>query len=99
MTVISLESAIRPEVSERQRNFCKDLIGMGLARSAITALVLGKDRAELTHADLNVGTNTINSCIKELGYNIRDARSGASPYMAKAIREVASRHRIRVKVA
>lgn len=97
--VISLQSAERPLVSTRQRDFCKDLIGLGLARVTITALILGKNVAELSPADMNAGHRTINSCIKELGYNIVDARHGLSPAIADAVRAVASRHRIRVRIA
>jgi hypothetical protein len=99
VTVIKLESASRPDVSEKQREFCKALISLGLARLTITSLVLGKDLERLTHADINAGHRTINSCIKELKFNIVDARQARSPVMEALVRQAASSCRIRVRIA
>ena len=97
--IINLATATRPAVSERARRFCKELVGLGMARNAITSLILGKDLEALTHADINAGHNAINSCIRELGYNIVDARHARSPAMASAVRAAASRVRTRVRIA
>lgn len=97
--IINMARALRPRVTERQRRVCRDLVGLGLARNAITAMMLSKDLNALTHADINVGHSVINSCIKELGYNIIDARHARSPAMARAAREVGSRHRMRFRIA
>ncbi len=99
MSVINLESASRPDVNERQRDFCKALVLLGLARLTITSLVLGKDTAALTHADINAGHRTINSCIKELGYNIMDARHAKSPIMEALVRQKAKELSIKLRIA
>ena len=62
--IINMARATRPIVSERQRRLCKELVGLGLARNAITSLILGKDLGTLSHADLNAGHSTINSVIR-----------------------------------
>jgi len=94
-----MNDAVRPAVSERQRRLCKELVGLGLARNAITSFILGKDLGELSHADLNAGHSAINSCIRQLGYNIVDARHARSPAMARAVQAAAGRHRMRIRVA
>lgn len=99
MTVISLETARRPDVNERQRDFCKALIGLGLARLTITSLVLGKDTKGLTHADILAGHRVIGSCIRELGYGIVDARHANSPEMVALVQAAASKVRIKVRIA
>lgn len=99
MTVINLERAARPDVSEKQREFCKSLIGLGLARLTIISLVLGKDMGGLTHADIACGMRVINSCIKELGHNILDARRAISPVMSALVRQAAKDCSVRIKIA
>lgn len=99
MTIINLEAAVKPDINERQREFCKQLVSLGLARLTITSLVLGKDTSRLTHADINTGHRVINSCIKELGFNIVDARQARSPVIEKLVRQAASSLRIRVRIA
>ncbi len=99
MSVISLASAQKPDVSVKQREFCKELIGLGIARLTITALMIGKDVDKLTHADINAGNRTINSCIKELGHNIVAARHALSPAMNSLVRQAATRCRLRIKIA
>jgi hypothetical protein len=98
-TVISLATADRPDVNERQREFCKALVSLGLSRLTITSLVLGKDTKNLTHADINTGHRVINGVIKELGHNIVDARHARSPVMADLVAQQAKHLRIRVKIA
>jgi hypothetical protein len=97
--IINMARATRPIVSERQRRLCKELVGLGLARNAITSLMLGKDLGTLSHSDLNAGHSTINSVIRELGFNIVDSRHVRSPAMIKAVREAAGRVRMRVRIA
>lgn len=99
MTVISMEKAARPDVSARQREFCKALIGLGLARLTITSLMLGKDLSRLSHADVSAGHRTISSCIKELGFNIVDARHAQSPAMEALVRTAAKECSIRIRIA
>lgn len=97
--VISLAKARRPDISESQRNFCKELIGMGLARLSITAIILNKDVARLTSSDINAGHRTINSCIKELGYGLLDARAANTPFMRSAVKGAAERLSFKVRIA
>jgi methyl coenzyme M reductase subunit C len=96
--VISLEKAKRPAISDAQVAFCKELIGMGLSRLAITGLILQKDVARLTSSDINAGHRTINKSIAELGYSIIDARNARSPFMQGAIKSAATRMSFSVKL-
>ena len=96
--VISLAKAKRPSISDAQVAFCKELIGMGLSRLAITGLILQKDVARLTSSDINAGMRTINSSIQELGYGILDARNARSPFMQGAIKAAATRMSFSVKL-
>lgn len=98
-SVINLARAKRPRVTEVQRNFAKELIGLGLARLTITSLMLGKSIESLNHADINLGNGLINKLSKELKYNISDARRAQSPFMAAAVRQIASAQRVKVKFA
>jgi hypothetical protein len=97
--VINLAAATRPDVTERQREFAKELIGLGLSRLAITALTLGKDQSALQHADIAVGHNLIHKLYKELGYTISDARNARTPEMQSLVNQAARSHRIKVKIA
>lgn len=97
--VISLAKARRPDISESQRNFCKELIGMGLSRLTITALMLQKDAAKLTSSDVNAGHRTINKAIRELGFNLLDARNAATPFTRQAVQAAATRLSFKVKIA
>ncbi len=97
--IISMAGAERPRVSDKHRELAKELIGMGLSRLAIIGLVMNKDRASLTHADIGFGHNLINKLHKELQYTITDARNVRSPYMAAAVRTATRNHGIRVRVA
>src|SRR5262245_11468693 len=99
MTVISLAAAQKPAVTSKQRELCKELIGLGIARLTITALMLGKDVSQLNPAEVSTGHRTINSCIKELGYRIIDARQARSPAMDALVRQAAKRCRIRIRIA
>lgn len=97
--VISLARAQRPDFTPRQVNFCKDLIGMGLSRLAIAALVLETDVAALNPSQVSAVSRMIQKQYKELGHNIVDARNARSPYMAEAVRAAAGRRRIRIRIA
>ena len=97
--VISLNEARRPDFTEKQISFCRDLIGMGLTRLTIVGLVVGQDVAKLDHAQVSSGNRLIDMCRKELGYGIMDARRAQSPYMQSAIAAAARTHRLRVKIA
>lgn len=97
--IINMARAARPRVSERQRELCKELVSLGLARMAITAAMLGKSINDLTPADLNAGHSTIKSVSKEIGHTITDARFARSPLMQRLVREAASRVRMRIRIA
>ena len=97
--VIKMSEAKRADVSERQRDFCKRLIGVGLSRLAITAIMLGKDSEKLTVSDQRAGIRTITSCTEELGYGIRDARNARTKQMVSIVQEIAAESRVRVKIA
>lgn len=97
--VINLERASRPDVTEKQREFCKRLIQLGIATLVITSLVLGKDVGKLTHADINVGNRLYDSCCKELGFGVRDARRAITPVMISLIQQAAKDCALRIKIA
>ena len=97
--IINLQSAKKPNFNEAQREFAKSLIGMGLARITITALVLGKDASNLNHSEVTSGHGLINKLYKELGYSISDARHARTPYMKSAVTQVASGMRLKIKIA
>lgn len=97
--VISLAEATRPSFTDRQVEFCKDLIGVGLTRLTIIGLVVGKDVGQLNHAEVNAGQRLIEACRKELGYGILDARRAQSPHTMAAVNAAAKNHRLKVRIA
>ncbi len=97
--IIKMAEAKRSDVSERQREFCKRLIGVGLSRLAITAIIFGKDAEKLTVSDQRAGIRTIVSCTDELGYGIMDARNARTKQMAKIVHDLASECKVKIKIA
>lgn len=97
--ILSLERAQRPDFSPQQVEFCKELIGMGLARNAIAALVLRTDMAHLNPSQVAATNRLISKQYKELGHNIVDARNAKSPFMVAAVRAAARNTRVRVRIA
>lgn len=97
--IIRLEEAKRPEFTKGQEGFCENLIGMGLTRLSIIALVLGKSTGQLDHAEVGAGQRLIERKMKELGYGVMDARRANTPFMANAVRAAAGKHRLKLKLA
>lgn len=97
--ILSLSEAQRPDFTERQVNFCKELIGIGLTRLTIVGLVCNTDVQKLNHAQINAGQRLIESCRKELGYGIMDARRAQSPWTISAVRSAAKQLSLRIKIA
>lgn len=97
--VISLSEARRPDFTERQIDFCKELIGVGLTRLTIIGLVVGEDVQSLNHAQVSAGNKLINQCREQLGFGIMDARRAQSPHTQAAVRAAARNLRIKVKIA
>lgn len=97
--ILSLERAQRPEFTPRQTDFCKELIGMGLSRIAIAALILNTDAAALNPSQVTAVNRLLTKQYKEVGHNIVDARNAKSPFMADAVRTAARSHRVRVRIA
>lgn len=97
--IIKLDEVEKPEFTKSQEGLCEKLIGMGLTRTSIVAIILGKDTSALNHAEVGTGYRLIERKRKELGYGIADARRAASPWMAAAVQAAAAKHRIRIKIA
>lgn len=97
--ILSLAEAQRPEFTQRQKDFCRELIGMGLTRNTIIGLVCGTDVNKLNHAQIGAGNRLIEKSKDELGYGIMDARRAQSPYMASCVRGAARSLSIRVRIA
>jgi len=97
--VIKLDEARRPDISDRQVEFCKELIGIGLTRNTIVGLVIGKDVDKLNHAEINVGYKLINQCREELGYGLMDARRAQSPFTIAAVRAAARNQKVKIRIA
>lgn len=97
--IINLSEATRPEFTKRQRDFAKELIGMGLTHLTIIGLTIGKSVADLNHAEVNSGHALIASCKKELGCGVMDARRASTAFMQESIRAAARRYRLNVRIA
>lgn len=99
MNTIKMHNPDATRFTDRQRELAKELIGMGLTHGAITSIVLGKDAAALSIADTKGGKTMLLKLKKELGYGVMDARRAMTPFMARAVREAARSHHIRVRIA
>jgi len=97
--VIRMTEAERPRWTEKQRALCADLIGMGLTRLTCVGMILNKSVASLDHAEVSAGHRLITLLRQELGYGIMDARRAATPFMAAAVRDIARRHSVRIRLA
>lgn len=97
--VLSLSEAPRPDFTEKQIEFAKELIGVGLTHLTIIGLTVGEDVSKLNHAQVSAGHRLINACRQELGYGVMDARRAQSPFTQAAVRSAAKSLRVRVKIA
>lgn len=97
--VISLAEAQRPEFTERQREFCKELIGVGLTHLTITGLVVGESVQALNHAQISACKKLISECSREVGFGVMDARRAQSPFTQAAVKAAARNLRVKIKIA
>lgn len=88
-TIINLAEAQRPDFSEKQEAYAKELIGMGLTRLTIIGTVLQKDVGQLNHAEVSAGMRLIKRASEELGYGVMEARRAHSPFMLAAVKQAA----------
>lgn len=97
--ILNLAEAVKPEFTERQTSFCKELVSIGLTHLTIIGLVLDVDVASLNHAQVAAGNRLIYSCRKELGYGVMDARRAQSPHTISAVKAAARQLRVKVRIA
>lgn len=97
--VIKLDEAQRPDFTEREIDFAKELIGIGLTHLTIIGLVCKQDVASLNHAQVSAGHRLITLCRKDLGFGVMDARRAQSPFTAKAVKDAARALRVRIRIA
>lgn len=98
LQVLQMRSGERPVFSDRQLNLARDLIGLGLQKSTIIAVMLRKDTADLTQAEVTYGNTHLGKLKKELGYGVMDARRAQTPAMQGLVQRAANDHGIRIRL-